>query len=93
MKVKSKLADVDFAFGHFEYRKDHLIIHSAPSQAMQTRVYVSPDDVVSAVGKAMKNPRVWVYVLGFPFFLLRYRKRRRAKLQAPGGQLPGQGKE
>lgn len=80
MKVKSKLADIDFQFGSFEYKKDHLIIHSAPEQKMQTKVYVSPDDVLSAAGKALSNPRVWLYILGFPFFLIRYRKRKKAKL-------------
>jgi len=82
MKVKSKLADIDFQFGAFEYKKDHLIIHSAPEQSMQTKVYVSPDDVLSAAGKALANPRVWLYLLGFPFFLIRYRKRKKAKLEA-----------
>ena len=66
MRVRSKLADVEFQFGEFEYRKDHLIIHSAPEQAMQTRVYVSPDDIVSAMGRALANPRVWLYFAGFP---------------------------
>ncbi|MEM9530960.1 MAG: hypothetical protein AAGA23_08575 [Pseudomonadota bacterium] len=84
MKVKSKLADVDFAFGRFEYKKDHLIIHSAPSQSMQTKVYVSPDDILAALGKAISNPRVWGYVLAFPFFLIRYRLRRRARARASG---------
>ncbi len=74
MKVKSKLADIDFEFGRFEYKKDHLIVHSHASQAMQSRVYVSPNDVVSALGKALANPMVWVYLIGFPFFLIRYRR-------------------
>ena len=78
MRVRSKLADVEFLFGEFEYKKDHLIIHSAPEQAMQTRVYVSPDDIVSALKKALSNPRVWLYLLCFPFFLLRYRRRHQA---------------
>ena len=56
MRVRSKLADVEFQFGEFEYKKDHLIIHSAQEQAMQTRVYVSPDDIVSALKKALSNP-------------------------------------
>lgn len=79
MKVKSKLADIDFLFGRFEYKKDHLIVHSHPSQSMETRVYVSPDDVVAGLGKALSNPRVWVYILAFPFFLVRYRRRHRNK--------------
>lgn len=82
MKVRSKLADVDFEFGSFEYKQDHLIVHSASHQSMQTRVYVSPDDVVSALGKALRNPMVWVYVLAFPLFLIRYRRRHRAKHKA-----------
>jgi len=79
MKVRSKLADIDFTFGRFEYKKDHLIVHSAPGQAMETRVYVSPDDVLAGLGKALSNPMVWVYILGFPFFLIRYRRRHRLK--------------
>lgn len=79
MKVRSKLADIDFAFGRFEYKKDHLIVHSAPSQAMETKVYVSPDDVLAGMGKALSNPMVWVYFLGFPFFLIRYRRRHKLK--------------
>ena len=63
MKVKSKLADIDFEFGRFEYKKDHLIVHSHESQSMQSKVYVSPNDVLSAAGKALANPMVWVYLL------------------------------
>ncbi len=84
MKVKSKLADVDFEFGRFEYKKDHLIVHSATSQRMQTRVYVSPDDIVAAASTALRNPRVWGYLFGFPFFLLRYRRRKRARALETG---------
>jgi len=76
MKVKSKLADIDFEFGHFEYKKDHLVIHSHVDQSMQSKVYVSPNDVVSALGKMLRVPMVWVYLIGFPYFLVRYRKRK-----------------
>ena len=79
MKVKSKLADVDFQFGHFQYKKDHLVIHSHPDQTMQSKVYVSPNDVVSACGRALANPMVWVYLIAFPFFLIRYRRRKSKK--------------
>lgn len=75
MKVRSKLADVEFQFGEFEYKKDHLIIHSAEVQAMKTKVYVSPDDIVSAIGKMLCKPMVWLYLIAFPFFLIRYRRR------------------
>jgi hypothetical protein len=79
MKVRSKLADVDFQFGQFEYKKDHLIIHSEESQAMKTKVYVSPNDIVSALGEIVKKPMVWLYLLAFPFFLVRYRRRHAEK--------------
>lgn len=79
MKVKSRLADIDFLFGKVEYKKDHLIIHSHVDQPMESKVYVSPDDIVSGLGKALSNPRVWVYFLFFPFFLIRYRRRHKAK--------------
>jgi hypothetical protein len=82
MKVRSKLADIDFVFGSIEYKKDHLIVHSDPSQPMQSKVFVSPDDVLSGLGKALVNPMVWVYFLGFPFFLIRYRRRHRSKQPA-----------
>ena len=75
MLVRSKLADVEFEFGEFEYKKDHLILHSAPQQAMKTKVYVSPNDVVSALGQLLKKPGVWLYLIAFPFFLVRYRRR------------------
>ena len=81
MKVKSKLADIDFEFGRFEYKKDHLIVHSHESQSMQSKVYISPNDVLSAAGKALANPMVWVYLVFFPFFLVRYRGRHARKKQ------------
>jgi hypothetical protein len=79
MKVRSKLADIDFVFGRFEYKKDHLIVHSDPQRSMESKVYVSPDDIVAGFAKALSNPMVWVYFLGFPFFLVRYRRRHRSR--------------
>ena len=79
MKVRSKLADVDFQFGEVEYKKDHLIIHSAEEQTMKTKVYVSPNDIVSALGQMLLKPMVWLYLLAFPFFLIRYRRRHAQK--------------
>ena len=79
MKVRSKLADIDFVFGRFEYKKDHLIVHSDPERSMESKVYISPDDILAGLGKALSNPRVWLYFLGFPYFLIRYRRRHRRK--------------
>ena len=85
MKVRSKLADIDFVFGRFEYKKDHLIVHSDPARSMESKVYVSPNDVLSGLAKALVNPMVWVYFLGFPFFLIRYRLRHRRRQTASAG--------
>jgi len=82
MHVRSKLADIDFQFGRFEYKKDHLIVHSDPERCMESKVYVSPNDILSAMGKALSNPMVWVYFLGFPFFLIRYRRRHKLKAKS-----------
>jgi hypothetical protein len=82
MKVRSKLADIDFVFGRFEYKKDHLIVHSDPGRSMESKVYVSPNDILAGLGKALSNPMVWVYALGFPFFLIRYRLRHARKNRA-----------
>ena len=79
MKVRSKLADIDFVFGRIEYKKDHLIVHSDPARSMESKVFVSPNDILAGLGKALANPMVWIYVLGFPFFLVRYRLRHRRK--------------
>ena len=76
MRVRSKLADVEFQFGEFEYKKQNLIINSAPEQAMKTRVYVNPEDVLQGMKRALSKPMVWVYILCFPFFLLIYRRRK-----------------
>ena len=85
MKVRSKLADIDFVFGRFEYKKDHLIVHSDPTRSMESKVYVSPNDILSGLAKALINPMVWVYFLGFPFFLVRYRLRHRRRLAVSAG--------
>jgi hypothetical protein len=82
MKVRTRLADIDFAFGRFEYKKDHLIIHSHPDQPLETKVYVSPDDIVAGLGRALANPKVWVYFLFFPFFFIRYRRRHKSRQTA-----------
>jgi hypothetical protein len=38
--------------------------------------------VLSALGKALANPMVWVYIVAFPFFLIRYRRRHAKKREA-----------
>jgi len=91
VKIRSQLADVDFEVGSFEYKRDHLIIHSAASQSLQSKVYVSPDDILSVAGKALTTPMVWAYLLGFPYFLIKYRLRKKKRAAGNNAANPGRG--
>ncbi len=74
MRVRSKLADVDFQFGEVKREGDMLIINSHADARMKSRVYVSPDDVTTFLKKFLVSPSAIVFVLGLPYFWYRYRK-------------------
>lgn len=76
MRVRSKLADVEFRFGAVERRGDELVIHSHPDQPMKSRVHVTPQDVLAAARALLRSRAFWVYVLGFPYFYFHARSRR-----------------
>ena len=73
MKVKSKLADVEFQFGDIERKGNTLVISSHPSQTMKSKVYISPADVVAFLGRLMRSPPALLFVLGLPVFYFRAR--------------------
>lgn len=81
MRVRSKLADVEFRFGAIERRGDELVIHSHPDQPLKSRVHVSPADAVAAVGRLAASPAAWGFLLRLPWFL--WRARRRNETEAP----------
>lgn len=68
MKVISKLADVDFQCGLIERKENQLLIHSHPSQAMKTEVYVSPRDIMTFLASFFKSPSAILFIVGFPYF-------------------------
>jgi hypothetical protein len=74
MRVRSKLAEVEFRFGHVERNGNELVIYSHPDQALKSRVFVSPDDVLSAAFMLLRSPAAWGYALAFPFFYLKARR-------------------
>lgn len=74
MRVTSPLADVDFKFGPVRREGNKLVLSSAPDQAMQTTVYVSPRDVLAFLGKLLSSPSAMLFVLGFPVFWLSDRR-------------------
>lgn len=79
MRVRSKLAEVEFRFGHVERKGNELVIHSHPDQALKSRVFVSPDDVLSAASMLLRSPAAWGYALTFPFLYLKARHESRAE--------------
>ena len=83
MKVKSKLADVEFQFGPIERKDNTLIISNDASQPMRSKVYVTPDDVVQFLGKLLRSPSGLMFMLGFPYFYYRARSQRQAQKKKP----------
>ncbi len=77
MRVRSKLADVDFQFGDLKREGDMLIINSHADARMKSRVYVSPEDVTIFLRRLLVSPSAIVFVLGLPYFWVRYRKAQR----------------
>ena len=79
MKVKSKLANVEFLVGSIERKDDILVISNDPSQLMRSKVYVTPHDVVAFLNKLLRSPSALLFVIGFPVFYFRYRAKTRVR--------------
>jgi hypothetical protein len=73
MRVTSPLADVEFRLGRIEREGSTLVLSSAPGQAIDTTVHVSPKDVVSFFGKLLRSPSALLFVLAFPYYCWRAR--------------------
>jgi len=71
MRVESRLADVEFKFGQIRREGNYLVIASAPEQTMASKVFVSPADVMSFLGKFLRSPSAWWWLLGLPVFYFR----------------------
>jgi hypothetical protein len=75
MRVRSKLADVEFLVGSIERKGNDLVVNSDPDQPLKSRIYISPADALTLFGKLISSPAAWVFLFGFPFFYMRSRKR------------------
>ena len=82
MRVRSKLADVEFQFGDIERKGNQLVIASHPDQTMKSKVYVSPADVVAFLGRLLRSPSGLLFVLGLPVFYFRARGDKKADKKA-----------
>lgn len=76
MRVTSKLADMDFAFGKIERSDTMLVLHSDEAQPMKTTVYMAPDDFLAFL-KAMATSRgAWLFLALLPYLWFRHRRNR-----------------
>ena len=74
MKVISKLAEIDFRFGAMRRERDLLVIESHPESKMASTVYVSPGDVLAALGRLLTSPGALLFLLALPYFAWRWRR-------------------
>jgi hypothetical protein len=75
MRVRSKLADVEFRFGAIERKDGELIINSHPDQPMKSRVYISPGDALTMIGKLAMSRAAWAFLLSLPVHWWRSRNK------------------
>lgn len=71
MRIRSRLADVEFEFGEIAREGDLLVIASHPDARMKSKVYVSPRDVTAFLRRLFTSPSALAFVLGLPYFYLR----------------------
>ncbi len=74
MRVVSKLAQIDFAFGRISHDRNLLVIESGPQSKIPATVYVSPDDVVQFLKRFLTSPGAILFVVALPWFLVRWRR-------------------
>lgn len=74
MRVISKLAQIDFRFGAVIRDGDLLVIESRNDSRMQSTVYISPQDVVEFLKRFLVSPTAILFVLGLPYFLIRWKR-------------------
>ena len=66
---------MEFRVGSIERSGNDLVVNSHAGQPLKSRIYISPEDVLTALGKLIASRGAWTFVLGFPYFYLRSRRR------------------
>lgn len=74
MRVRSKLAQIDFRFGDVSREGNLLLIDSHVDSNLPSRVYISPQDVVEFLKRLLTSPSAILFVLGLPWFLYRWHR-------------------
>ena len=71
MRIRSKLADVEFEFGEIGREGNQLVITSHPDAKMKSKVYVAPQDVTAMLKRLFVSPSALLFIIGLPFFYFR----------------------
>lgn len=71
MKVVSPIADLDVFIGSMRRSGNDLVIRSSEDSTIETQVTISASDILATLGALLRSPSALVYVLLFPFFLIR----------------------
>lgn len=71
MKVVSPIADLDVFIGTMRRSGNNLVIRSREDSTIETQVTIQASDVLATLGALIRSPSALLYVLLFPFFLLR----------------------
>lgn len=78
MRVTSQLADLDIEVGSIAWKGTCLIVQTVPGVGIETRIELSPRDVLRILGKILRYPAVLGYVLALPVLCWRARGQKSA---------------
>ena len=67
MRVKSDLADLQIELGAIRRDGAELVVESAPESSIDARIRVDAAEARSILGKMLKSPAVWSFLLRLPF--------------------------
>ncbi len=67
MRVTSDLADLEIQLGRITRSGDELLVESAPGSSLEARIRVDAADARSMLGKVLKSPAVWAFLVRLPF--------------------------
>jgi len=74
MRIRSKLADVEFEFGEIVRDGNTLVISSHPDARMKSKVYVTPKDITAMLRRLLVSPSALLFVIFLPFFYIRAKR-------------------
>jgi hypothetical protein len=86
MRVTSQLADLHLEVGRITREGRLIIVEAAQGEGLETRIEIGPRDAVRILARALRSPRVLLYVLALPFLYWRAPKETPRDLNDPWAQ-------